>query len=197
MDCSQLVPYKSTLKGEFSICDERIKSSLGKKKFTFGAHQWERVMYWNGASMLDADTNTSDVALVLRMASHDNYSVRKQNQHAWMKKIIRAIWTSEGDKAFTDAAYVGPRLHERARPTISLYDLTVIIMEHRNAIMKWQKETNRSVMCCVSIAKAPAPKVPVPSKEEKPQEVEEEPPTKPDQVVIPEYELDDWEDGDW
>jgi len=193
MELSLIEKNKSKMLGAFVLCDERLKAKQGKKQFIFGPHQWERLMYWNGASMLDG-SNEGDVQMILRLG-HPEYVVRKKNQTMWMRKILRAIWNCEGDAFFADAGYGGPRILERTHHTISIYDLTMVIMAHRNALKEWTEATNRSVLVCTRVAAAAkqadaAQDVPI-----VPAEV-----TKVESVVEKlsnENCMDDWENGEW
>ena len=115
-----------------SLPTGHIKRTIGKKKMTFGPHEWGRITLWNA---LELDF----VKLITTMLTHKDPSHRRAFQKDWAGRIAEAIWTCEGDKQFMhgEGRYNGPKIKERIHNSISLYDVTWIILNHRNQIVEW------------------------------------------------------------
>jgi len=175
---SLLESNKSQLQMPFQPPSGYIKRTLGKRQMSFGRHEWGRITLWNA---LELDF----VKLITTMLTHQDLSQRVRAREDWSGRIAEAIWKCEGDKQFMygEGRYNGPKIKERNYNSISLYDVTWIILNHRNQIVEWTDAKRMRAEAVAKPIKLAAEPTPLPETVEK-------------AVVVQDNgDIDDWEDA--
>ena len=174
--------------GNFMIVNPKLKARYGKRPFEFGERQWTNIHYWI-KDELEMNPPSFDMDLLVSRMMHKDVEVRRKNQRIWMGYVLSAarrdtliVLTHKGEFKISNAPKLRARVYKQG---ISLYELTKIIVEHRDRLVEWKKDNT-------SEASAEEP-VEVPA-EEQVEVPAEEPVEVPADVEIVLENVDDWED---
>jgi hypothetical protein len=144
------------LSGKFVIVDSKLKSRYGKQPFLFGDRQWSNISNWVEDQLHEP---SFDMELLMTRMTHKDCDIRWKNQRIWMGYVLSAARTDKmvvfGRKGETEMSKA-PKLRARAyKQGIDLYELTKIIIDHRDKMVEWMKEKRKAVPRPKELIEAP------------------------------------------
>lgn len=127
----------------FKAHDAKQVSRLGNKPLaiTWGRRgiSWNALQMWNASVVLfDPKQDEMDVRTVNNMMFKEDYTVKRANQDKWVRQIIDAHIKGTGFRAFQDGdSTAWPKITRGDVSSISIIDLTGILLEHRQQVRAW------------------------------------------------------------
>lgn len=170
------------LSRKFTIVDSKLKARYGTQPFVFGDKQWSNISAWIENDLKFSDRVLETDVLVARMM-HADCDIRAKNQRIWMGIVLCAarsdqmvVFSHKGEFEKSKLPKLRARTYKQG---ISLYDLTKIILDHREELVRWSQA--KAVVAPVVVPVVAAPVVV---------------PVVAPVVEAPVEVLDDWEDFD-
>ena len=127
----------------FKAQDSKQVSLLGNKPLaiTWGKRgiSWNALQMWNEAVVLfDPQQDELDVRTVNNMLYKEDYNIKRANRDKWVRQIINAHVKGSGYHSFKDGESTAwPKISVGDQNTISIIDLTNILLEHRQQVRAW------------------------------------------------------------
>ena len=152
------------------------------KEGQIGQSEWSSLTNWVAAQVIGNETEKFDMDDLYERLSHKDISVRIPAKTEWCKRIGRAVIHGDGDRQFMDGegSTNFPRIKARNYNTITLTELTWILMDHREKIKNWVIAKNKPKVVPKVIVSVPEP----------------EPEPEPELVIENDNVPDDWDASD-
>ncbi len=130
------------LSSKFTIVDSKLKARYGTQPFVFGDKQWSNISAWIENDLKFSDRVLETDVLVARMM-HADCDIRAKNQRIWMGIVLCAarsdqmvVFSHKGEFEQSKSPKLRARTYKQG---ISLYDLTKIILDHREELVRWSQ----------------------------------------------------------
>ena len=129
------------------------------KEGQIGQSEWSSLTNWVAAQVIGNETEKFDMDDLYERLSHKDISVRIPAKTEWCKRIGRAVIHGDGDRQFMDGegSTNFPRIKARNYNTITLTELTWILMDHREKIKNWVIAKNKPKVAPKVIVSVPEP----------------------------------------
>ena len=129
------------------------------KEGQIGQSEWSSLTNWVAAQVIGNETEKFDMDDLYERLSHKDISVRIPAKTEWCKRIGRAVIHGDGDRQFMDGegSTNFPRIKARNYNTITLTELTWILMDHREKIKNWVIAKNKPKVVPKVIVSVPEP----------------------------------------
>ena len=133
----------------FKAHDAKQVSILGNKPLamTWGKRgiSWNALQMWNASVVLFEPTQEEmDVRTINAFLYNADYNIKTTNRNKWIKQILDAHIKGSGFRAFQHGDSTSwPKISRGEMKTITLQELTDVLLEHREAVRAWKNTRNR------------------------------------------------------
>ena len=133
----------------FKAHDAKQVSILGNKPLamTWGKRgiSWNALQMWNASVVLfEPIQEEMDVRTINAFLYNADYNIKITNRNKWIKQILDAHIKGSGFRAFQHGDSTSwPKISRGEMKTITLEELTNVLLEHREAVRAWKNKRNR------------------------------------------------------